>query len=118
MTRRTRSTAGLDRRLSTLETTAGEEYPTASIAHLLGASAVGRSQSNDIDPVDPDAGHYRMFGEVFYVPDWIPLARGVMFLDGEGRVMHVEGEHLPDEPEERRRRMQQITDREGTESHP
>ena len=97
MSRRTHSTSGLDRRLSSLETDAREEYPTASIARLLGASAVGQNDgSNDIEPVDPDAGHYRMFGEVFYVPDWIPAGRGALGLDDEGRVLFADGEDPPE----------------------
>jgi hypothetical protein len=98
MTRRTRSASSLSRRLSALETDAREEYPTASIARLLGASAVGQNGgTNDIEPVDPDAGHYRMFGEVCYVPDWIPVARGALALDDEGRVLFADDEDLPAE---------------------
>ena len=97
MSRRTHSTSRLDRRLSSLETDAREEYPTASIARLLGASAVGQNDgSNDIEPVDPDAGHYWMFGEVFYVPDWIPAGRGALGLDDEGRVLFADGEDPPE----------------------
>lgn len=101
MTRRTRSTSSLDRRLSTLENDARPEHPTASIACLLGASAVGGPTGphgeNDIEPVDPDAGHYRMFGEVFYVPDWIPAGRGALGLDDEGRVLFADGDRSPAE---------------------
>lgn len=98
MTRQARSTSSLSRRLSALESDAREEYPTASIARLLGASAVGqREGTNDIEPVDPEAGYYRMFGQVCYVPDWVPVARGALCLDDEGRVLFANDEDLPAE---------------------
>jgi hypothetical protein len=98
MTRQARSTSSLSRRLSALESDAHEEYPTASIARLLGASAVGqREGTNDIEPVAPEMGYYRMFAQVFYVPDWIPVAGGALCLDDEGRVLFANDEDLPAE---------------------
>ena len=62
MTRRSRSTLNLDRRLSSLETDAREEYPEAGLIRIAAAERAGECEG-----VAGEPGLIRCFGDVYRV---------------------------------------------------